>query len=117
MFGKKPESKALVPATPMELIAQAVKSDLDPDKLEKLMDLQERWVANQAKRDYGGALVGFQGDCPVIPCTKEVTGQKGFKYKYAPLDRIRADRQYGYGGNRQRTRALRLHPQSTHQPG
>jgi len=88
MFGKDSESKALVAATPMELIAQAVKHDLDPDKLEKLMDLQDRWVANNAKRDYGAALAGFQADCPSISCTKEVTGSKGFKYKYAPLDAI-----------------------------
>ena len=88
MLGKKSGSKALVVATPMELLAEAVHKDMDPDKLEKLMTLQERWIANEAKRDYGAALAGFQADCPSIPCTREVTGARGFSYKYAPLDAI-----------------------------
>ena len=87
MFGKEP-SKEIAIATPMELISEAIRKDLDPDKLEKLMTLQERWVANQAKQSYRAALAGFQGDCPLIPCTKKVKGRKGFFYSYAPLDKI-----------------------------
>ena len=86
MFGDKSESKAIVQSTPMELIAIAIQKDLDPDKLEKLMTLQERWVASQAREAFGVAMAEFQGECPVIPCTKVVKGSGGFTYKYAPLD-------------------------------
>ena len=87
MFGKDSESKAIVQSTPMDLIAVAIEKDLDPDKLEKLMILQERWVATQASQAFGVAMSEFQGNCPVIPCSKEVTGQRGFSYKYSPLDK------------------------------
>ena len=81
------QSKAIVQSTPMDLIAVAIEKNLDPDKLEKLMILQERWVATQASQAFGVAMSEFQGNCPVIPCSKEVKGKKGFTYKYSPLDK------------------------------
>ena len=81
------QSKAIVKSTPMDLIAIAIEKGLDPDKLEKLMILQERWVATQASQAFGVAMSEFQGNCPVIPCSKEVKGKKGFTYKYSPLDK------------------------------
>ena len=51
-------SSSSVPATtnadptPAELLKQAIDKDLDVDKLERLVALQERWQANQARRWY-----------------------------------------------------------------
>jgi hypothetical protein len=45
-------SNAIVPmpdATPMQILAMAVQRGVDPDTLGKMMALQERWEANQAR--------------------------------------------------------------------
>ena len=40
--------------TPAFVISQAISSGADLDKLEKLLALQERWEANEAKKAYHG---------------------------------------------------------------
>lgn len=76
--------------TPDQLLAQAVNQNLDLDKLEKLMALQERWQAGLAKKAFFNSLTEFQNECPDLRKTKEVAfGQT--KYHYAPLGDI--DRQ------------------------
>lgn len=77
-------------ATPDQLLAMAINQNLDLEKLEKLMALQERWQAGLAKKAFFNALTEFQNDCPDLRKTKEVSfGQT--KYHYAPLGDI--DRQ------------------------
>ena len=49
---ERDESTAVVAITPMQMIAQAVAQGADIDKLQKLMDLQERWEANEARKAY-----------------------------------------------------------------
>jgi hypothetical protein len=73
--------------TPMELIARlAGQEGFDPEKLEKLMDLQERWEDRQAKRAFNDAMAKFQADAPRISKTKK----GGHDILYAPLDDIMA---------------------------
>lgn len=77
-------------ATPDMLLQMAVDKNLDLDKLEKLMALQERWQAGEAKKAFFNAITEFQNECPDIRKTKEVSfGQT--RYHYAPLGVI--DRQ------------------------
>ena len=72
--------------TPNIMLQMAIERNADIDKLEKLMDLQERWEAKQAKMDFVNALAKFREDCPDIEKTKQ-----GHNCKYAPLgDVIRA---------------------------
>ncbi|WVH05539.1 hypothetical protein KKJFFJLC_00038 [Vibrio phage vB_VpaS_PGB] len=79
---------------PMQLIQLAVEKGGAVDQLEKLMDLQERWDAKQAKEAYFQALAKFQSIMPVIEKKKEVSYQSKKPgvpptfYKYAPLDDI-----------------------------
>ena len=80
-------------ATPAELLQLAVQQNLDIDKLEKLMQLQERWQAGLARKDFLSAISKFQALCPPLEKTKKV----GFKtstgftsYSYAPLGEIAA---------------------------
>lgn len=47
-------------STPMEMIALAVKQGADPEKLDKLMALQERWEANEAKKAFAADFVEFK---------------------------------------------------------
>lgn len=71
------------PATPMDLLGLAVEKGLDVAALEKLMDLQERWQAGQAKAAFDAAMAGFQAECPTMKKTR-----KADRYTYAPLDTV-----------------------------
>ena len=76
---------AAVELTPMQLISQVVENpDFDVDKLEKMMQLQERWEDRQAEKDFNTAVAAFQADVPSI--TKDKKGVHDIKY--APLDSI-----------------------------
>jgi len=76
----KREENAL---TPMQMIAQCD----DPQKLEMLMDLQERWQQNQARERFGHALAEFQGECRAIKKGKSYS-VRGGKISYASIDDI-----------------------------
>lgn len=68
------------------------RKDIDPDRLEKFMDLQFKLEERQAERAFNEAMSKFQGECPIIPKTKKVdfTSKSGNRthYDYAPLDEI-----------------------------
>lgn len=68
---------------PAQLMQIAVEQNADVDKLEKLMELQERWNAGQAKTAYYEAFTKFQSELPVIEKKKA-----GHNIKYAPLSDI-----------------------------
>lgn len=52
---------------PMQLVSLAVEQGADIEKLSKLMDLQERWEKNQAKKAFDEAMSEFQARMPVVP--------------------------------------------------
>ena len=68
---------AVAPASndinPMQMIALAVQQGADVDKLEKLMALQERWEANEAKKAYVVAMAQFSADAPELYKDKKVS--------------------------------------------
>lgn len=71
------------------LIAQAIEKGLPVETMEKLLAMQERWEAAQAKKEFVVALSQFQSDCPVVGKTKKVLNKDGtLRYQYAPLDSI-----------------------------
>lgn len=57
--------------------------DIDPDRLEKFLDLQVKMEDRQAEKDLSQALAKFQAECPIIKKTKQ-----GHNSRYAPLDEI-----------------------------
>lgn len=78
------EAKPIVPvASAQGLIEMAITQGADIDKLEKLMALQERYDAKNAKAAYLSAVSLFQANCPKIKKLK-----KGHNSKYAPLEDI-----------------------------
>lgn len=78
------ETKAIAPvASAQGLIEMAITSGADIDKLERLMQLQERYDAKNAKSSYLQAVSMFQAVCPSIKKLK-----KGHNSKYAPLEDI-----------------------------
>jgi hypothetical protein len=80
------------PATPSELLSQAIDKGLDVPALEKLMALQERWEANQARKAFFSAITEFQNECPDLRKTKKVSmklrDNNVAEYHYAPLSDI-----------------------------
>lgn len=74
----------LVPEqTPMAFIAAAIANDMDVEKLEKLMDLQERYENRNAQKEFIQAMAEFQSICPSVFRSKDSD-----KHSYAPLETI-----------------------------
>lgn len=72
------------PQTPHELIALGIEKGLDVHALEKLMDLKQRYDADQARKAFFHAFTNFQSHCPDLRKTKEVSFNQT-RYHYAPL--------------------------------
>lgn len=74
--------------TPADLISRAVESGADLDKLEKLLALQERWEANEARKAYHQAMSDFKANPPKINKDKKVgysTDKGKVGYSHASL--------------------------------
>ena len=53
--------------TPQQMLMVAVEKGVDAEQLTKLMDLQERWEANEARKAFADALARFQSELgPII---------------------------------------------------
>jgi len=65
---------------PAHLVQMAVAQNADIEKLEKLMEMQERWEANEARKSYALAISAFRNDCPAIE-----RARKGHNAKYSGL--------------------------------
>lgn len=87
------DAVAVTNPTPMAIMELAIGEGADIAQLEKLMELQERWEKNEAKKAYDKALAAFKA--------KKITITKGSKvgydhkqgggstsYSYAPLDKV-----------------------------
>lgn len=81
--------------TPTDLLRLAVSQGADIDKLAKLMDLQERWEKNEARKAYTAAMKSFKADPPVIlknqPVSYTASNGQTIKYRHATLDHICAE--------------------------
>ena len=69
--------------TPEQMLMTAVEKGLDPAQLDKLMDLQERWEAKEAKKAFNKAMADFQSNLDPIKKTREAHNNK-----YADIDDI-----------------------------
>ena len=77
-------TEALTVQTPLDLIAQAtMDKDVDADKLEKLLAVQQQWDAGEARKAYARAMGQFQARMPIIAKEDDAYGKK-----YARMDRI-----------------------------
>lgn len=89
-------NSTLVPAggmNPLALLQTAIERGLDVDKLGKLMDLAERWEANQAAAAFGAALAKFQSVCPPIKKSRTAkmpgkNGGDGWSYQFADFEEV-----------------------------
>jgi len=82
---------AVAAVTPMQLVQMAVQQGADVDKLEKLLQLQLRWEAEQARKAFVAAMAKFKDNPPRIVKNKDVdfTSAKGrTHYRHATLDNV-----------------------------
>lgn len=77
-----------VAVTPMRLLEIATSQNADVDKLAKLLDLQERWERNEAKKAYVSAMKAFKADLPEITRNRVAQIKENFSYDYATLDNV-----------------------------
>lgn len=68
--------------TPMQLISQGMEKGLNIDQLEKLMGLQERWEAKEAKKAFAVAMSKFQAEKPDILRQSGVSHDQGKTNKF-----------------------------------
>lgn len=81
-------SQELTIINPLQLLSQAVSAGCDVDQLEKLMGLQERFKANEAKTSFFRAKSMFQAEKPELKKSKDVEFKGRKQYSYAPLSEI-----------------------------
>lgn len=74
---------AVQPMNPAQMLSMAVQKGIDVEQLDKLMQLNERWEANEARKAYFDAFSTFQAIVPTIKKSKD-----GHNYKYAPIGDI-----------------------------
>lgn len=67
------------PGTPMHLLQIAVQRGDDLERIQKLMDLQERYEAGEARKAYISAMAAFKADPPTVYKDKD-NKQYGSKY-------------------------------------
>ncbi|MGX6999861.1 ERF family protein [Caballeronia sp. KNU42] len=83
---------AIAATTPADLLRIAVESNADLDRLEKLLELQERWEANEARKAFVVAMAAFKAEPVEIFKRKEVgykTKEGDFVgYKHAQLSDV-----------------------------
>lgn len=80
------------PITPMQMLKIAVDQNADLDKLEKLMDMQERWEANEARKAFVSAMNAFKKKPPTLTknnhVSYEIKGGGTTEYDHATLDQV-----------------------------
>lgn len=72
------------------MISQAIEKGVDPDTMQKFLDMRKELKKEWAKEQFDRAMAKFQAECPVIKKTKFVyeRDKVTVRYKYADLDSI-----------------------------
>lgn len=74
-------------ATPAALVQMAVQNGASMEQLEKLLALQERWEAGEARKAFTAAMAAFKKNPPTISKDKDVE-YTGTKYSHATLGNV-----------------------------
>lgn len=75
------------PATPADIVLYAMQNGGSIDQIEKFMDLQRKWEADQARKAYVDAMAQFKLNPPQIVKDKLVE-HSGISYKHATLGAV-----------------------------
>lgn len=77
--------------TPAQMVMQAIEQGAGVEVMEKLLDMQARWEAMQAKKAFDNAMADLRSNMPSIVKDKQVdfTTSKGrTNYRYEDLDTV-----------------------------
>jgi hypothetical protein len=69
---QQPKAVVSAIATPADLVRYALESGADLDRLERLMDMQIKWEANEARKAFAQAMADFKLNPPTIYKDKHV---------------------------------------------
>jgi hypothetical protein len=76
---QKIETKAdIVPLTPMDMLDRAIQAGANIETLSKLMDLQERWEKNEARKRFAEAIA--QAKSEIKPVVRNASSHNAKKY-------------------------------------
>jgi len=79
----------LIKSDPQNLLKLAIEKGAGLEQLEKLMDLQERWEKNEARKAFFKSMAEFQKVKPSVKKDKKADyGQGKAKYNWASFDSI-----------------------------
>ena len=81
---REPQSVVAQPPTPAHMLQVALEKGASMEQLEKLLDLQERWEANEARKAFVRAMSNFKANPPQVVKDKLVAYQ-GTRYTHASL--------------------------------
>jgi hypothetical protein len=87
----KPAEIVRLAPTPMDLLYSATQQGANVDTMSKLLDLQMRWEANEAKKAFRSAMAEFKKKAPEIVRNRTASfgsGDKAVSYDYATLDHV-----------------------------
>lgn len=70
---------------PLVGAAMAQGQSLDPETLSKLLDVQQRYEAAEAKKAYTAAMVGLKNDLPTVLARDQLVKFKDVKYTHTSL--------------------------------
>ena len=86
---QKATETAIAKTTPSTL-ALAIEKGMPPETISQLMDLQERWEAGQARKEFVDAMSRFKAECPAVigKDKKADFGAGKAKYTYATTGQI-----------------------------
>lgn len=82
------EQRFVQKKSPEDIISDAISKGADLDKLSKLLEIKERWEANEARKAYNEAMSLFRANPPKIVKDKKVgykTDRGGVSYSHATL--------------------------------
>jgi len=88
---KQESNGSLVGASPVAMMELALSGGLNPDKLERMLELQERWEANEAKKAFTAAMAAFKRNPPEIEKDRKVSYKAGgglTEYRHASLANV-----------------------------
>jgi hypothetical protein len=80
-------SRELVAPTPAGLLQMAISQGADLDRLERLMALQERWEATEARKAFTVAMTAFKAE-PLEIFKKKEVAFLDVRYKHAELSDV-----------------------------
>lgn len=87
--GTEPQPLPPIVSTPATMLEKAITSGANVEVMEKLLALQERWEANQARKAFDAALSDLRDDLPTITKNKAANfGQGRAAYKYEDLSEM-----------------------------